>query len=86
MIFIGRRPEDVASLRRPRRFFILRGVQIITATVFLVCLVNAAAKLKQNGRGAFARSFVVNVAVSLSLSFIFSQVFIGAVASYGMNC
>lgn len=71
MIFIGRRPEDVASLRRPRRFFILRGVQIITATVFLVCLVNAAAKLKQNGRGAFARSFFVNVAVSLSLSFVF---------------
>lgn len=44
---------------------------MITATVFLVCLVNAAAKLKQNGRGAFARSFVVNVAVSLSLSFVF---------------
>lgn len=70
MIFVGRRPEDVASLRRPRQFFILRGIQFITATVFLVCLVNAAAKLKQNGRGAFARSFVVTVAISLSLTSI----------------
>lgn len=70
MIFVGRRPEDVASLRRPRQFFILRGIQFITTTVFLVCLVNAAARLKESGRGAFARSFLVTVAVSLSLSSI----------------
>lgn len=73
MIFIGHRPEEVASLRRPRQFFILRGIQFITASVFLVCLVNAATRLSQNGRGLFARSFLVTVAVSLSLSSILNR-------------
>lgn len=67
MIFIGSRPEDVASLRRPRQFFILRGIQFITATVFFVCLVNAAVKTRRSGKGGFARNFVVTVAISLSL-------------------
>lgn len=67
MIFIGSRPEDVASLGRPRRFFILRGIQFITATVFFVCLVNAAVKTKRSGKGIFASNFVITVAISLSL-------------------
>lgn len=67
MIFVGSRPEDVARLAQARRFFILRGIQAITSILFIVCLVNAAVKMRNSGEGVSAKSYAISVAISLSL-------------------